>query len=169
MLDLTASGDIYNLDGQAGFDEGIVGFEVGGNSRLSFEGELQLCHGVNAAVSAEILARLFADLGPFWLISGSSAMRRPPRPQQLRARLRLNPDLFDTFGLLAVSAAFAEAAVAAQLSLSLDVREIARLQPLPALPAAAYDVLVAFLNETEIGGRTRGCGFCTRPRQPRRT
>lgn len=28
VLDLTASGDIYNLDGQAGFDEGIVGFEV---------------------------------------------------------------------------------------------------------------------------------------------
>lgn len=78
-------------------------------------------------------------------------MRRPPRPQACARTPAAQPHLFDTFGLSAEMAVFAEAAVAARLSLSLDVREIARLA-LPALPAAAYDVLVAFLNETEIGG-----------------
>src|SRR5215211_5718871 len=74
MVALTASGEVFSLQakGHAGAD-GWVSIDGGGELRGNVVAELVLCHGVSAAVGAEIAAMLEARLGALWAFTSSAS------------------------------------------------------------------------------------------------
>ncbi|MFZ5816419.1 MAG: lamin tail domain-containing protein [Bacillota bacterium] len=148
MPELNASGDIFTLGASAGFDEGIVRGKVGAGARLSFEGEFALCHGLNAALTAEAVAEVEGALTLLWVLAGR-ARGQASAAAGIKVDGRITVDLFDEFGLSAEAAAFAEASLAGRLAVGLDLQEIAALAR-QQLPDLAYEILVAFLNEVVI-------------------
>lgn len=143
-----ASGDVFTLDGRAGFDEGIIRGEIGGGARLSFTSRFELCHGITAALAADAVAEAQARLGVLWAIAGLGE-GEALAAAGVRLDLRLAMDLFDAFGLSATVEAFAEAAVAGRLSIGLDLQDIVRLAR-SSLSDSAFDVFMAFLREVTI-------------------
>src|SRR5712691_11211594 len=137
MPHFDASGNIFTLDGRLGFDEGIVRGQVGGGSRLTIESRFELCHGLTASLGAEALAEAQARLSVLWAVAGrgeGEALAAAGVSLDIRVAL----DLFDSFGLSAEVEAFAEAALAGRLSVSLALNVVARLAR-EALPDAAFD------------------------------
>lgn len=148
MPELSASGNVFSLDAQAGFDEGVVRGRVGAGARLTFQGQLELCHGLDAALTAEVAAQLHAALTLFFLFAARGE-GEALAAAGVKVAGRVYTDVFDTVGFSAEAAAFAEAAVAGRLAIGLDWRDVARLAR-GQLPGVAYDIFIAFLNETVI-------------------
>lgn len=161
MPELVKSGNIFTLDASAGFDEGIVRGKVGGGARISYDGRFALCHGLNAALTAEAVAEIEGALNILWLLAGR-ARGQAFAAVGVKVDARINVDLFDTFGLSAEAAAFAEASVAGRLAIGLDFEDIARLAQ-QQLPGIAYDIFIAFLNEVVIEAGVWGkAGFAAK-------
>ncbi|MGJ7460028.1 lamin tail domain-containing protein [Halomonas sp. MA07-2] len=147
MPELNASGDIFTLGAAAGFDEGIVHGRVGAGARVTFAGQLALCHGLNAQLSAQALAQL--ETAASILLPAIRGEGSAFAAAGVRVDVRVTPDLFDTFGLSADIAAYAEAAVAGRIALGLDWRDIAAIAR-QQLPGLAYDLFIAFVNEVVL-------------------
>ena len=148
MPELKASGDVFNANGQAGFDEGIVSGKVGGGARLSVAAELDFCHGLNAQLSAQAMAEAEANLHLLWVLLGK-AQGQALASAGAQLTGQLNGSLFETFGLSAEAAIYAQASLAGSLALGLTVEEIAQLAR-GMLDDLAYDLFIAFLNETSL-------------------
>ncbi len=148
MPNLTASGNIFTLDGRAGFDEGLVRGKVGASARLSFDAHFALCHGLDAALSAQAMAQADAALGLLWVLTGrGQGQALAGAGVQLDARIGV--DLFDEIGLSADASAFVEASVAGRLALGLDLQDIARLAS-EQISGLALQIFIAALNEVVI-------------------
>ena len=147
MPELSASGEIFSLDGQAGFDEGLIRGDVGGDARLSFDGHFELCHGLRAALSAEAIAEAEARLAALFLLAGY-AQGEALAAAGVQVDCSVQFDLFDSVGLSAEAAVFAEAAVAGRLSAGLTFEDVARAAR-PLLSNLAYDLLIYLLNEID--------------------
>ena len=154
MPELSSSGEIYTLDGSAGFDEGIVRGDVGSGARLTYDGHFELCHALSAALSAEIAVDAEARLAGLFILTGL-AQGEALAAAGLEVGCGVQFDIFDSFGLSAEAAAYAEAAVAGSLSGGFTTEDIARaLRPL--MTNVAYDILIYFLNEVDISAGVWG-------------
>jgi hypothetical protein len=149
MPKLTSSGEIFKLDGSLGFDEGIVRGDVGGDVRVSYDGHFELCHGLDAALSVQAAAEAQLHLAGLFILTGL-AEGEALAAAGVHVDAGVWFDVFDSFGLRAEAEAYAEAAVAGRLSGGITFEEIAAgLRPL--LSDLAYDILIYFLNEVDIG------------------
>jgi hypothetical protein len=147
MPQLTASGEIFRLDASAGFDEGIVRGQVGAGARLKFRGQFELCHGLRGALSAEAVAEAHARLASLFLLAGY-AEGEAVAAAGLEVDAAVQLDLFDSYGLSANAAAFAELALAGRVAAGLTFEDIARAAR-PLLSDLPYDLLIYFLNEVD--------------------
>ncbi len=148
MPDLSAAGELFTLDAAAGFDGGVVRGKVGAGARMGFDARFALCHGLDAALSAQALAEVDAALRLLWVIGGrGQGQAVAAAGVQLEARLTV--DLFDQFGLSAEAAAFAEASVAGRLAIQLDVQEVAAAAA-TLVSGLSYELVIAALNELAI-------------------
>jgi Lamin Tail Domain len=154
MPELNASGEIFTLDGRAGFDEGIVRGELGGGARLSFEGHFDLCHGLRGALAAEAVANAEAQLGALFFLAGQ-AQGEALAAAGLRVDCGVQLDVFDAFGLSAEAAAYAEASVAGRAEIRLSFQDAAAAAR-QLLPGLAYQLFVAFLNEVDVAAGAWG-------------
>ena len=136
MPELKVSGNIFNANAETGFDEGIVAGRVGGAARLPVGFEVDLCHGLSASLSAQALIELSAELRLLWVLLGEG-QGQGLAAAGATAAAHLSGDLFDSFGLTAEAAAYAELSLAGRVAVGLDVQEIARVGP----PAAGWRCL----------------------------
>jgi hypothetical protein len=150
MPELNASGNLFTLGAAAGFDEGVVHGRVGANARATVTGEFALCHGLDAELSGRAIAELQAAVSV--LLPAVRAQGAAFAAAGVSVKARVTPDLFDTFGLSAEAAAYAEASVAGRIALGLDWQDVANFAR-QNLSNLAYDIFIAFLNEVtaELG------------------
>lgn len=147
MPELSASGDIFRLDAQAGFDEGIVRGEVGAGARLNFQSQFELCHGIRGALSATAIVDAQVQLAGMLLLAGY-AEGEALAAAGLSIDSGVQLDLFDSFGFSAEASAFAELAVAGRAIIGLTFEDIARAAR-PLLSDLSYDLFIYFLNEVD--------------------
>jgi tetratricopeptide (TPR) repeat protein len=148
MPELSASGQIFNLRGSAGFDEGIVRGDIGGGARLNFDGHFELCHGLDAALSAEAVAEANAHVSLLFFLAGY-AQGEALAAAGVEVEGSIHFDLFDSFGFSAEAEAYAELAVAGSLAIGITFEDIARAAK-GQLNHVSYDLLIYFLNEIDI-------------------
>ena len=148
MPELSTSGEIFRLDGVAGFDEGLVRGQVGAGARLSFRGQLDLCHGIRGALSAEAIADAQLRLAGLFLLAGEGE-GEALAAAGLVVDSGVQLDLFDCFGFSAEAAVFAEAAVAGRVAVGLTIEDLARAAR-ALLSGLSYDLLILFLNEVDL-------------------
>ena len=143
MPELKASGDIFTLQGDAAYSEGIVHGRVGGAARITISAELEACHGIDAAIAAEALAEIqgmASVLLPALRAQGSAFARIGAN-----ASIQLSPNIFDKAGLTIDLQAQAQAAVAGRIAIGLDFETIAELAR-GQLSDLAYELFIAFLS-----------------------
>lgn len=145
MPALTVTGDVFKLGGTLEGSDGVTYHEkIGAEARISVTGEFEMCHGLNAGLSAEAAAEVegaIAVLLPSIHAQGSAFVSAG-----VQVTARIAPDLFDSFGFSAEAKAHVEASVAGRIGIGLDwftVAALARSQ----LPNLAYDIFIAFINE----------------------
>ena len=148
MPELDLSGDIVAADADVGFDEGVVAGRIGPGGRLTVDVGVDLCHGLSGSLSAEAVVGVQAELRLLWAFLGEG-QGEGLAAAGATAAAHLSGDLFDTFGLRAEAAAYAEASLAGRVALGLDIQEVAR-HARDRLDGPAYDIFVAFLNEAEL-------------------
>lgn len=148
MPEVDLSGEIFTADAAAGFDAGVVRGDVGSDARLRYASRFELCHGLAAELSTEAAAQAAADAGLLWLLA-AGADGEALAAAGLQLDVQVTTDVFDRIGLSAELAAFAELAVAGELSVGLDVRDVARLAA-EVLSGAALEVFMALLREVRI-------------------
>ena len=154
MPELSSSGEIFTLDGSAGFDEGIVRGDVGGGARLTYDGHFELCHGLDAALSAEAIANIQGQLSGLFILTGL-AQGDALAAAGVSVDAAVQFDIFDSFGLTAAAEAYAEASVAGRISAGFTFEDLAAaLRPL--LDNLAYDIAIYFLNEIDAAGGVWG-------------
>ena len=64
MPKLTASGDVFAVDGSVLLDYEVTRMKAAAGLRLHFEGELEFCHGIDAELSGKGLAEITAEAPP---------------------------------------------------------------------------------------------------------
>jgi hypothetical protein len=149
MPNLVLSGEVFSLDASAGFDEGIIRGDVGASARLSFDTQLTGCHGLAVKAAAQAKANANANLQLFGLISGDAeGAALAAAGAELVARATVDP--FDSAGLKIGVAAYAEAAVAGKLAISLDLQDVARLAS-ARLDGPALEIFLSLLGEVKVG------------------
>lgn len=158
MVSLTASGEIFSL--RAPFDaqsqegwltadgEAVIGADV--------MAELSLCHGISAAVGAEIALGVNANLGALHLL-GIGGDASASAEAGAVARGRVSGNVFDDFGVTLGVGASATARAQAEVELVANPTLIAEgAAALIGADSTAYSMFLAFLNEVRIGGGVRG-------------
>ncbi len=146
MPKLTASGEIFSLGADTGFKEGIVQGNIGGGVHTLFDAEAEFCHGIDLALSAKALAQIQGQLSA---IAGITGDAQALATVGVNGKLKLAPDIFDEFGFTLNAKAYAQAAVAGRLALSLSFEALAN-QAKQQLSGLAYDLFIAFLNEISL-------------------
>lgn len=171
MPEASVSGDLFSLSGDGrlegavpvdwlstewlllhGYLEGAFGV------RVSVEAEAELCHGLDARLSAEAAAEIEGAVGGGFLVAGLGAAVHGEASAGLgvKANVQLEPDLFDRFGLTANLAAYVRASVAGRAAItgniSLLAQNAARILP-PGLP---LDILLDFIQELRVEGGVWG-------------
>jgi len=154
MPELTANGDIFNLQAGAGFDEGYVSADVGAGARTSFGASAEFCHGINLAVDVDAAASAFARLKLLWFLVGK-AEGQALAAAGAEAKVKVDVNLFETAGLSASLQAYAEASVAGRLSVMLSLEDIVKIAR-DRLNNIEYDIFIAFLNELSGGAGVWG-------------
>jgi hypothetical protein len=162
MVALTGSGEIFSLQakGHAAAD-GWVSIDGGGELRGNVVAELVLCHGISAAVGAEIAVMAEARLGALWVFT-SSASGDASAQAQASARGIFSGNIFEDFGAALNAGADASGSASGQLAAGLDVAGLGALAELlfdeieDSLP---LDLLYTFLNELKIEGGIKGSAY----------
>ena len=160
MPKLTASGDVFAVDGSVLLDYEVTRMKAAAGLRLHFEGELEFCHGIDAELSGKGLAEItaeappamFLEQYPILLLTTGQVHGEAFVGAGGRVTANFMVDLFDSFGFSAMASAQAKAGVSGRLSVGLSTQAIAfyARQLGPLLNSAAYDIFIAFLNEVVV-------------------
>jgi len=146
MVKLAASGEIFSLNASTGFKEGIVKGNVGGEIRAFFDTNAELCHGLDLSANAKILAQAQAALSA---IIGIDATANASASAGINSTIKISPDIFDELGLTVDIQAYAQAAAAIRLALSLDFETLAATAK-QNLSGLEYELFITFINEIKL-------------------
>ncbi len=162
MVAVTATGEIFSLQaaGSAAADGWI---SVGGDLQISGDvlAELVLCHGISAAVGAEIVAAAEARLGALWVLTASGAGDASAQAHAF-ARGLFSGNVFEDFGAALSAGADAAVSASGEVAGGLDVAGLAALAEALLDETAdhlALDLFYAFLNEVRIEGGVKGIAY----------
>ncbi len=152
---LSGSGNIFELAGSAGFDEGIIAIGGDGQVRAKWKFHLDACHGLDAAASLQILAQAAAELKLLWLLKGNAqGSAYAGIGAGLQVKADINP--FNIMGFSARIAGSLELSAAGRISAGITLEEVARLGKQYIESDYLYDIFIAFLNEVDISWGVSG-------------
>jgi len=158
VVALTASGEIFSLRAEGGLaaDEWA---RAAGGARLRGDvmAELALCHGISAALGAQVAAEAQARLGALWILAASGDADASAQARAF-ARGLFSGNVFDDFGVALQAGAEASASASAQAAAGLDAAGVAALAG-EALDGLALDLFLAFLNEVRIEGGAKAVAY----------
>ncbi len=141
------SGDLFTLGADAGFEEGFVTGRVGGRAGATFDVSAEICHGINLRADAQIGGQVEGKLTV--LLPSLRAEGQAFASAGVAGQIKIDPNLFDQFGLTGNLEAAAEAAVAGRIALGLDAEVLAELG-LQVLDGLAAELFLVFLREVTI-------------------
>ena len=147
MPELQATGDLFNVQGDAGFETGIIHGRIAGDAHIGVTAEAELCHGLEVALGAEAAAEAQALLAI--LLPALRAQGTAFASAGVKLSVQLSPDIFDKIGFTARAEAQAQGSVAGRLAIGLDFHTVAMLAR-DQMSNLAYDIFIAFLNELII-------------------
>lgn len=143
----TVSGDIFSLGADAGFNEGWVKGRVGGGAAVTLTADAEVCHGINLQADIEAKAQIEGKLAV--VLPSIRAEGQAFASAGIAGILKIDPNLFDKFGLTVNVEAAAEASAAAKLAIGLDAEYLAQYG-LQVLDGLAAELFLAFLREVTI-------------------
>lgn len=145
--------DLFSAGAGAGFDEGWA--EGGIDAELGVTGGLhaQFCHGIDLGVDIGASAEANAMLR--LLVVGARANAGVQAQAGVRGRLTLEPNVFDSFGLVGRIEAAAEVAARARLEVGLEAEYVAELAA-QQLDGIALQLFLGFLKEIRVSGGVYG-------------
>lgn len=155
MVAVSSSGEIFTLSAAGAADaDGWV--RAAGRGQVSGDviAELSLCHGITAAVGAEVVAEAEARLGALWFLAASGQVDASAQADAF-ARAVFSGNVFDDFGAVLGVGASASAGVAAQGSAGFDAVGAARAAEALFGSGVLLDLFTAFLNEVRLEGGAR--------------
>ena len=146
MVALTATGEIFSLQAEGGVaaDEWVRA-SGGGRLRGDVTAELTLCHGISAAVGAQVAAEAQARLGALWILAASGDADASAQARAFAKGL-FSGNVFEEFGAALQAGAEASASASAQAAAGLDAAGVAALAG-GSLDGLALDLFLAFLND----------------------
>jgi hypothetical protein len=149
MPTLNKSGQIFDLDAAAGFNEGYLGASASVGLDSEFNASLEACHGFQGKLDLAIKAQAEIALKLLWLLKGT-ASGEAAATAGVDLTTKLDIDVFNVMGFDAKAKAAAEAYAAGKLSVGLTFEEIANIARDLIEEDFIYDILIAFLNEVTI-------------------
>lgn len=141
------SGQIFTLGAEAGFNEGFVKGRVGGQAGTTLTADAEVCHGINLQADIELKAELEGKLT--LLLPSIRGEVAALASAGVAGQLKIDPNLFEQFGLTANIEAAAEASVAGRLAIGLDAEVLSQLGA-NYLDGLALELFFAFLREVTI-------------------